>query len=120
MHEVLVRNIAVGKHDRVDLVFGDQFLQIFFFEDRNALRIQAAGKLRRITAAGNVGNLSGSECDYFVVGIITKLDIKVMEVSACGPKNQNFLHRYTSSEDRLPSIFARSSCGGCTVRHKQG
>ena len=72
MHQVLVGNIAIGKHHRVNLVFGDQVFQIFLFEDRNALRIQASGQFRRIAAAGNVRNLSGGECDYVVVGIITK------------------------------------------------
>ncbi len=72
MHQVLVGNVAVGKHHRVDLVFEDQLFHIFFFEDGNALRIQASGKFRRISAAGNVRNLSGSKCDYLVVGIIAK------------------------------------------------
>ena len=72
VHQVLVGNIAIGKHHRVNLVFGDQLFHIFLFEDRNPFRIQASGKFRRITAAGNVGNLSGRECDHLVVEIIAK------------------------------------------------
>ena len=68
MHQVLVGNVAVGKHHSVNLVFGDQIFQIVLFENRNAFGIQRSGKFRRITATGNVRNLSGSECDYVVVG----------------------------------------------------
>src|SRR5208282_575204 len=100
MHEVLVGNIAIGKHYRINRVFSDQVFQIFLFEDRNALRIQAAGQFRRITTAGNVGNLSGSERNYLVVGIITKYDVEIVEVPAGGTQNQNSLHGHTSSEDR--------------------
>ncbi len=72
MHQGLVGNIAIGKHHRVNLVLGDQAFHIFLFEDRNAFRIQASCQLRRITAAGNIGDLSGSECDYLIVGIIAE------------------------------------------------
>ena len=41
MHQVLVGNVAVGKHHNINLVFGDQLLQIVLFENRNAFGIQA-------------------------------------------------------------------------------
>ena len=72
MHQGLVRNVAVGKHHRANLIFGDQLLHIFFFEDGNAIRIEAAGKFRRIAAPRNIGDLSGRECDHLVVGIIAE------------------------------------------------
>src|ERR1022692_2971150 len=72
MHQVLVGNVAVGKRHRINLVLGDQILQIFLFENRNAFWIQGSCKLRRIAAAGNIWNLYGGECNYLVGGIITK------------------------------------------------
>ena len=72
MHQVLVGNVAVGKHHRANLILSDQFLDIFLFEDRNAIRIEASGKLRRIAAPRNIGDLSGRECDHLVVGIIAE------------------------------------------------
>ena len=101
MHKILVGNIAVGKHHGINLVFGDQLFHIFFFEDGNAFGIQPSGEFRRISSAGNVGNLSGSECDNLVVGIIPKDDIKIMKVPACSTKNQDSLHSYPSGGDRL-------------------
>ena len=59
MHQVLVGNIAIRKYYGVDLVLGDQLFQVFLFENRNALRVQASGKFRRITSAGDIGNLRG-------------------------------------------------------------
>src|SRR5271167_2165314 len=117
MHEVLVRNVTVGKHYCVDLVFRDQVLQIFFFEDRYALRIQASGKLRRVTAAGYVGNLSGCECYDVIIGIIAKQNVEIMEIPTCRAKNQNSLHRVASIEDCLLCIFSLRCCGCSTVCH---
>ena len=72
MHEVLVGNITVGKCHRVNIVFGDQGFHVFFFQDRNALWIQAPSELGGIAAASDVRNLSCRESDYVVVRIIAK------------------------------------------------
>src|ERR1039458_8770811 len=121
MHQVLVGNIAVGKHDRINLVFGNQLFHILFLEDRDAFRIQASCRFGRITAAGNVRNLGGGECDYVLVGIVAEQDIEVVEVPACGAKNQNSLHGHTSREDRfLLHILSHVDGGGCTANHSYG
>src|SRR5208282_4126487 len=96
MHEVLVGNIAVGKDHCVNFVFGDQLFEILLFEDGNTFGIEMSGKFRRITASGDVGNLSGGEGDYVIIRIVAKPNVEIVEVSAGGTKNQNSLHRYTS------------------------
>jgi hypothetical protein len=79
-----MRDIAIGENRYVNPVFEDQVLQIFLFENRNALRVQTPGKFRRIPAPGDVGNLRGGESHYLVFGIIAKQDVEVVEVPACG------------------------------------
>jgi hypothetical protein len=45
VHQRGIRNIAVGKNDGVDLLVGDDLLQIFLFKNGDALGIKAAGSL---------------------------------------------------------------------------
>ena len=55
-------------------------------------------KFRRIAAAGNIRDLCGCECDYVVGRIIAEENIEIVEVPACGTKNQDALHGYPPGE----------------------
>ncbi len=115
MHEVLVGNIAVGKNDRVNGMLDDQLLQVFLFEDGNAFGIGRPGQFWRVTAVGNVGNLCGGECDYLIAGVVSKYYIEIMEVSACGPKNQELSHDHAPIGDPRLTSYLRLWLPGAAV-----
>ncbi len=41
MHQILMRDVAIGKNDNIDAVLGNELLEVFLIEDRNAVGIQA-------------------------------------------------------------------------------
>ena len=89
MHHVLVRDVRVREHDLVDLVFADQFLERRLGEDRYPLRIEGAGKLRRVDAPVDVRNLRRRECNDVVLGISPVNEVEVVKVSARSADEQD-------------------------------
>ena len=87
VHQRGIRNIAVGKNDGVDLLVGDDLLQIFLFKNGDALGIKAAGKFRRILPARNVGNLGRCEGHYVVVKVVAEERVEVVEVAPGGSED---------------------------------
>jgi hypothetical protein len=59
MHDILMRNVAVGKDNFLDVHFLDQRGKLLLGMDGNAVRIELAGKLGRVLAVFDVRNLSG-------------------------------------------------------------
>src|SRR5579864_4588488 len=92
MHQVLMRNVAIGEHHHVDRVVLDQALEIFLLENRNPIRIQASSKDGWVTPSGDVWDLGGSESNHLVVEVLAKENIEIVEVSARSSKNKNGFH----------------------------
>ncbi len=66
-------------------------------------RIQVSRQSGRITAPGNVGNLSGSESDYPILKVVAKADVEIVEVTTSRTKNQYLLHDTPRLTLYLPS-----------------
>jgi hypothetical protein len=104
MHQILVRDVAVGKHSDVDRELGNELLQILLFKNRYAIGIQAPRERRRINPARNVGNLCGCERSYPVVKVVAEENVEVVEVSARSAKQKDGFHEDLTAL-KLPCIF---------------
>jgi hypothetical protein len=85
VHDVLVGDVAVGEDDQIGVLVGDHALQLGLGKDRDAGRIELAGELGRVVAAGDARDLGRrSEGHDLVVGIVTVSRVEVVEVAPCG------------------------------------
>ncbi len=74
----------------------DQFEQVALGIDRDAFRIEFPGQFRRISAAFDVGDLGCSKCHYFIVFVVTEIDIEVVEVAPGGAHDESTgWHRFS-------------------------
>ena len=64
LDHVLVGDVRVREHHEIDFVLVDQLHELLLVVDRNTAGIPLAGQLRRILAALDIGNLSGSSVTY--------------------------------------------------------
>jgi hypothetical protein len=53
------------------------------------LRIEGSGKLRRIAAIIDVGDLSRREGDHLMAGVVPEDDVEVVEVAAGGTEDDD-------------------------------
>ena len=117
MHQVLMRNVAIGEHHHVDGVVLNEALEIFLLEYRNPLRIQASRKHGRVAPSGDVWDLGGSESNNLVVEVLTEKNVEIVEVSARSSENENGFH---DGPQRAGSYSASSRfCGDfrCAGNH---
>ncbi len=71
-------------------------------------RVIFACEFRWVNSALNAWNLRGSEPHNFVVAVISEIDVKIVEVSACCAHDDDFLlHRYPAQENSGVSIVKR-------------
>jgi len=84
MHQILMGNVAVGENDNVHTVIRNQTFEIFLFENRDPIGVQAPGQGRGITAPRDIRDLSGGKSNHLVVEILTKNNVEVVKVAACG------------------------------------
>ena len=82
MHQVDVRDVAVGKDDLVDVLVTDQLLQRVLRMNRNAVRIACARECGGIAPAGDPGDLRRSEANHIAVGAVAKVRVEHVEVAA--------------------------------------
>ena len=92
VHDVLVGDVAVGEMDVVDLVGGDELVELGLGVDRDALGIELAGQGRGILAAFDVRDLGGGEGDDLVVGIVAEEGVEVVEVAPGGAHDDDLFH----------------------------
>ncbi len=64
VHDVLVRHVAVGKHDLVDLQIWIRLYQLAFRVNRDPFRVERSGQSGRILAAFDVRDLGGGKCHH--------------------------------------------------------
>ena len=82
MHDVGVRDVAVGEHDRVDALAAADRFELGLVLDRDAVRIARAGQAGGIAAAGDARDLRRREGDDLAGGIVAIDDVEVVEVAA--------------------------------------
>jgi hypothetical protein len=87
-----VRDIAIGKDNFVDAVLGNELLQVFLFENRDASRVQFASKLGRIAAIRDIGDLGCRKSNHRKGWVVAKYNVKVMEITARSTHDDNFPH----------------------------
>jgi hypothetical protein len=84
VHDVLVRDVAVGEDDLIDVTSAAQCFEPGFLDDRDALRIEPPRERRRIAPIVDTGDLGGGEGDDLDCRVVTIDGIEVMEVSSRG------------------------------------
>ena len=92
VHDVGVGEVAVGEMDVVDLVVGDELVELGLGLDRDALGIELAGQDRGILAALDVRDLRRREGDDPVVGVVTEVGVEVVEVAPGGAHDDDLFH----------------------------
>jgi hypothetical protein len=80
MHHLLVRHIAVGEDDFVDVFPLDQVLDLGLGQDGDAIRVERTGQLGRIAAPGDVGDLRRGEGHHLAGRIAPEHPVEVVEV----------------------------------------
>ena len=84
LHHVLVGDVGIGEHRLVDLLTLEELLKLTFRHDGYALRIEYAGKIRRIPAVSDIGNLRSREGHNAHGGVISEYAIEVVKIAPCG------------------------------------
>src|SRR3989304_4760643 len=89
VHDVEVGDVAVGEDDLVDAARPDQVLPALLREDGDAGGVERPGELRRVGAAGDVGDLRRREADDLVGGRVAEDDVEVVEIAAGGAQDED-------------------------------
>jgi hypothetical protein len=111
MHQVLMRNVAIGEHNNVDGEVFDQAFEIFLVEYRNPLRIQASREDSRVAPSRDVRDLSSGKSNHLVIEVLPKENIKIVEVSARSSENENRFHDRPHRAELLCIFsFRKNSC----------
>ena len=84
VHDVLVRDVAVGEHDLIHGLGAAQRFQLRLLHDGNAARIERTRKRRRINPAGDARDLRGGERHDFSCGIVAVDHVEVVKIAAGG------------------------------------
>ncbi len=92
MHQRRIGDIAVGEDHHVHQFVVDDLFHLVFFEDGNAIGIEIARQLHRITAASNVGNLGCGEGDDVKFRIVSENYVEVVEVSSSSSQDKHSFH----------------------------
>ena len=79
-----VAHVAVSENHLLDVVLLTQRRQLAFVDNRNAVRIGAAGQLWRVAPAGDLRYLGGGEGDHPVRGVIAIDDVEVVKITPRG------------------------------------
>src|SRR3989344_4562316 len=84
-----MREIAVRKHDFLNLMLFDQSFELVFSIDGDASWIEFPCKNCRIGSVGYPWNLRCSKTHHFITRIIAVYNVKVMEVPSCCAHDEN-------------------------------
>src|SRR3989449_10336058 len=89
MHDVFVRDVAVGDAPLVGAKPADERSEFPFRVDRNAFGIQRTGREGRVHPSLQVGNLGGGECHYLILWTFPEINVEVMEVTTAGTEDDD-------------------------------
>jgi len=82
VHDIFVGNVAIGQDHLIGLVAANQFRELFFGVDGDALGIERAGQDGGVEAAFDIGNLGGGEGHDFVLRAVAVVGVEVVKVAA--------------------------------------
>jgi len=111
----LVRDIAVGENDEVDVLVAAEPLEITFGDDRDRIVVQRARGLGGIEAIGDARDLCGREGHDLHVRIVSVDDVEVMEVAPCGAHDDHSPAVLCGLLSSLPNDIARGVANTLTV-----
>ena len=89
VHHVLVGDVAVSEDHEIDLQLGDSLAELAFGVDRHAVGVEAAGELRGVEPALDVGDLSGGKCHDSIGRIVAVGDVEVVKIAAGCTHDEN-------------------------------
>ena len=89
VHDVFMRNIAVGKHHFIDAIFFYHIRQRFFRLDGDSTRVERSRQLGGIFSVVDIGYLRGGESHDRVFFMIPKNGIKIMKVPSGSAGDDN-------------------------------
>jgi hypothetical protein len=108
MHHALVRHVAVREHGLVHVELGDDLLELGLGADRDPVGIEVSRQRRRITPAGDVGDLRGRERHDFDLRVGSKAYVEVVKIAAGRTEDDDASPRHGAR----PCGRARSGAGG--------
>ena len=117
MHHRLVAHVAVGEHDRIDTALADQGLELALGHDRDAVLVHRSGKLGRVAASRDAGDLGRGERHDLRPGIVPVDDVEVVEVAPGGAHDHDALTVHPRSSSIRSSMagsirgFGPTRCG---------
>lgn len=88
MHDVVVRNVAVGEHHFVDGFRADQGDELGFGIDGDAFGVQFPCKLRGISPAFDVGYLRRREAVHLDGRVFAVADVEIVEIPPRGSHDE--------------------------------
>jgi hypothetical protein len=89
MHHVLVRYIAIGENNLIDMMRSAKLFKVCLGDNFDSIGIKWSRQRCRIPPTSNAGNLRGGECNDIGRSIATVHHVEVVEVSPCRPGNNN-------------------------------
>ena len=82
MHHVLMRHVAIGKHDLDRRMGAAKRFELALLDDRDAVRVERARERGGIAPAGNARDLRRRECHHLRRRVVAIHDIEVVEVAS--------------------------------------
>ena len=98
---MLVRHVAVGEDDLVDVVALTQRLELRLVVDRDPVRVPRTGELGRKRAALDAGDLRRREGHHLDRGVVAQGHVEVVEVPTRGAQHDHSSHPAGRSMLRL-------------------
>jgi len=81
VHHELVGHVAVGENDPVDLLAGEDSLELGLRHDVDAVGVERPGERRRVAPVIDPGDLGGRERDDLDAWVVSIDDVEVVEVA---------------------------------------
>ena len=108
-HDRLIRNVAIGEHDVIHLVLGNQRAKLLLRNNGNPLGVARSGEATWVAPPGNIRNLCGGKGNDFAAGVVSITTLKVVKIaSGCS--------QYKHMRGCGLPVMASSSCGYLLIR----
>ena len=119
VHDMFVRDVAVGEDDLVGAQPADKLSKLLFRVNGNPGWIQRACEDGRVQPSLQVGNLRGGKGDYLVLGAPAKVDVEVMKIAAAGAEDDHPGAGPRPSTTRDPADVPRAALTSSDLRHRR-
>src|SRR5438876_1048942 len=119
VHDMFVRDVAVGEDDLVGAQPADKLSELLFRVNVNPGWIQRACEDGRVQPSLQVGNLRGGKGDYLVLGAPAKVDVEVMKIAAAGAEDDHPGAGPRPSTAGDPADVPRAARTSSDLRHRR-